>query len=83
MRLGQEDSIRAWNHVPIRIIDIRHMSMRPGEQERYVFPSSVFVFTNQGRLSSCSTGPEVLQDNHRLCMAAKAPFFKSPVWVNR
>ncbi|ETT50726.1 ABC transporter substrate-binding protein [Paenibacillus sp. FSL R7-269] len=48
MRFNRSDSIRAWNHVPVRIMDIRHMSMRPGEQERYVFPSSVFVFTNQG-----------------------------------
>ncbi|WP_341347515.1 ABC transporter substrate-binding protein [Paenibacillus sp. FSL H3-0469] len=48
MRLGQEDSIRAWNHVPVRIMDIRHVNMRPGEQLRYVFPSSVFVLTNQG-----------------------------------
>lgn len=46
--LEQEDSIRAWNHVPVRIMDIRHVSMRPGEQQRYVIPSSSFVFTNQG-----------------------------------
>ncbi|WP_238649975.1 ABC transporter substrate-binding protein [Paenibacillus piscarius] len=48
MRFEMTDSIRAWNHVPVRIMDIRHVSMGPGEQQRYVFPSSVFVFTNQG-----------------------------------
>lgn len=47
VRFEQKDSIRAWNHTPVRIMDIRHVIMRPGEQQRYVFPSSSFVFTNQ------------------------------------
>lgn len=48
VRFEMTDSVRAWNHVPVRIMDIRHVSMGPGEQQRYVFPSSVFGFTNQG-----------------------------------
>lgn len=62
MRFEMTDSIRAWNHVPVRIMDIRHVSMRPGEPQRYVFPSSSFVFTNQGkaevRLDGAGHSPE-------------------------
>ena len=59
VRFEQEDIIRAWNQVPVRIMDIRHVSVRPGEaMQRYIFPSSSFVFMNQAEAEVLLDGAE-------------------------
>lgn len=43
------ERIRLWNHVPVKVLDVRHVIMQPGEKlQSYTLPSSAFVFTNQG-----------------------------------
>ncbi|WP_053372883.1 AraC family transcriptional regulator [Paenibacillus sp. FJAT-27812] len=54
------ETIRVWNQTPIKVLDIRHFVMKPGEVlQSYRFPSSAFLFTNQGEAGVMLDGVEV------------------------
>lgn len=42
------DHILLWNHVFIKIIDVRHTILAPGELPAYRLPSSAFLYVVRG-----------------------------------
>ncbi|REK75781.1 AraC family transcriptional regulator [Paenibacillus paeoniae] len=41
--------IKTWLHTPVKVLDIRHLTMQPGETlHEYRLPASAFLYTNQG-----------------------------------
>jgi iron complex transport system substrate-binding protein len=53
------ETIRVWNQTPVKVLDIRHFVMKPGEMlQSYRLPSSAFLFTNQGEARLMLDGVE-------------------------
>ncbi|AIW40992.1 helix-turn-helix domain-containing protein [Paenibacillus polymyxa] len=43
------ETIKLWNQIPVKVLDIRHFKMKPGEKlSAYSLPSNGFLFANQG-----------------------------------
>ncbi|QTH45963.1 hypothetical protein J4772_16940 [Cohnella sp. LGH] len=50
MKLDEHTTI--WNHTAVKISDIRHIAMSPGEtMEGYRLPASCFMYSTRGRAS--------------------------------
>ncbi|WP_341280842.1 helix-turn-helix domain-containing protein [Paenibacillus sp. FSL H8-0537] len=44
-----QNTIQLWNQRPVQVLDIRHLTMKPGEQRlAYRLPANAFVYANQG-----------------------------------
>ncbi|WP_338556815.1 AraC family transcriptional regulator [Paenibacillus sp. KS-LC4] len=57
--LNAEEHIQLWNAAAIKIIDVRHFSMRHGEELRsYLFPSSIFLYAIRGEAQVLLDGIE-------------------------
>ncbi|WP_188888639.1 AraC family transcriptional regulator [Paenibacillus radicis (ex Gao et al. 2016)] len=66
------EMIRRMSQTPIKLLDIRHIKMKPGEKlQSYRFPSSAFLFTNQGEASLSLDGVETSPSNNQLLHGAK------------
>lgn len=44
-----ETYVKFWNRAPVRIVDIRHLRVEPGERQTYRFPASGFVYIVFGK----------------------------------
>ncbi|RXZ78639.1 helix-turn-helix domain-containing protein [Paenibacillaceae bacterium] len=43
------EAVKLWNQTPVKVLDIRHLEMEPGEELlSYRLPASAFLFANQG-----------------------------------
>lgn len=66
------ERIRLWNHVPVKVLDVRHVIMQPGGKlQSYTLPSSAFVFTNQGEAKVMLDGYESASGNHQVVHGGK------------
>ncbi len=55
MKLDEHTTI--WNHTAVKISDIRHITMSPGEaMEGYRLPASCFMYSMRGRASVALDG---------------------------
>ncbi|MFE4711593.1 AraC family transcriptional regulator [Paenibacillus sp. NPDC056722] len=47
-----EDHIVAWNHAAVKVLDIRHTVMEPGDKlQGYILPACGFIYTVKGKAS--------------------------------
>jgi iron complex transport system substrate-binding protein len=47
-----DEQIRLWNYVYVKILDVRHVIMQPGERiEHYLLPASSFLYSIRGSAS--------------------------------
>lgn len=55
-----QETIKVWNQIPVKVIDIRHLVLRAGEElKSYRLPACAFIFANQGEARLILDGIEV------------------------
>ncbi|REK75140.1 AraC family transcriptional regulator [Paenibacillus paeoniae] len=70
MRL--EDHIAAWNHAAVKVLDIRHAVMNPGDKlHAYVLPASGFIYGVRGSASVNLDGIDYDADRHYILHGGK------------
>ncbi|WP_337100392.1 ABC transporter substrate-binding protein [Paenibacillus sp. YIM B09110] len=64
--------VKAWNQTQVKLLDIRHIVMLPGEKlQSYCLPANAFIFVNQGNGKLILDGNEVLQPQDKLIHGGK------------
>lgn len=59
----EHEHMTLWNHASIRVLDIRHMVMREGEELRaFQLPASMFLFAARADLQRSYLGGDVKND---------------------
>ncbi|WP_141505110.1 AraC family transcriptional regulator [Paenibacillus luteus] len=67
-----EDHIVAWNHAAVKVLDIRHTVMEPGDKlQSYMLPACGFIYTVRGTASLNLNGIEYEADRHFIVHGGK------------
>jgi iron complex transport system substrate-binding protein len=79
-----QEIIRLWNKTPVRVMDIRHIIMQPGERvDAYSLPSSAFLLTNQGEARVQLENIELSSANSQVLYSGKKGAHLSITCLNR
>ncbi|BBI30970.1 ABC transporter substrate-binding protein [Cohnella abietis] len=70
--MESSETIRLWAKTPVKVIDIRHFSLKPGEQlQAYNLPTSAFLFINHGEARLKLDGMEATQAHFQVAHGGK------------
>jgi iron complex transport system substrate-binding protein len=66
------ETIKIWNQTPVKVLDIRHLVMKAGEElQAYRLPASAFIFANQGEARLRLDGMETVSANFQVLHGGK------------
>jgi iron complex transport system substrate-binding protein len=73
--MALEDHLLLWNHAALKVLDVRHAAMQPGESLRaYRLPANAFVLSARGRAQLLIDGIEHAVNHGYVCHAGKGAF---------
>lgn len=71
-KMKLEDHIVAWNHAAVKVLDIRHAVMEPGDKlSGYILPACGFIYTVRGTASLNLNGIDYDADHHYIVHGGK------------